>query len=271
MRAVHFWAIIVTLIAGGGELRAGIVLVTSRANLGGPGVGGNDAINWGSLGPSGTVVVPSTTQDQTFPMVSTGGKSATVESAADTLAGGGANLTVGALSGLPSVFNSQHFPITTPPLPEFDPFITYNININFSTPVSAAGADILAQATLNLQPGQGALGQFEVVALGRNSDGTMPTLGFFFFNLGDSATPTSGFYGLRSDSGPVISTIEFLIQFQSQSRFRYDAGLTVNRVDFLTPSAAPEPSTLIMGATATLLGLGSAFHRHRRMRTHSRA
>lgn len=271
-RYVRFWAIAIALMVSAGELRAGIVLVTNRSDLGGPGVGGNDSVNWGSLGPSGTVVVPSTTMDQTFSIVSTARRTMTIESAADTLAGGGANLTVGMLSGPPAVLNNQLSPITTPPLPEFDPFLIYHININFNTPVSAAGADVLAQATRNLLPGQGSLGQFEVVALGKNSDGTMPTLGFFFFDLGDSAAPTAGFYGVRSDSGPNISTLEFLIQFQSQSRFRYDAGLTVNQVDFLVPPAVsvPEPSTLITGATAAVMGLGWTFCRRRRVRAASR-
>jgi hypothetical protein len=142
---VWFWALAIALPVSVGELRAGVVLVTSRADLGGPGVGGNDSVNWGTLGPTGTTVVPSTTLDQIVSIISTIGRNVTVESVADTPLGGGANLTVGTLSSLPSISDTQHFPITTPPGPEYDPDVIYTIQINFPTPVAAAGAGVLGQ------------------------------------------------------------------------------------------------------------------------------
>jgi hypothetical protein len=265
----------IALLGFARELRAGVVLVTSRSDLGGPGVAGNDSINWSSLGPTGTVVVPTTTQDQTFSIVSGRGMIVTVESAADDSRGGGANLKVGTLAGLASVSNTQHFAIATPPSPEFDTTFDYTIKINFATPVAAAGADVLGQL------GFGTLGSlfgvFEVNAFSLDSQGHSTNIGGYstqYSNpFGAGSIPLNGFYGLRSDSGPVISSIWYEIQFPVQSRFSYDSSFALNQLDLIGPAAvsAPEPSTLIMGATAALLGLGYACHRLERTRMHARA
>jgi hypothetical protein len=257
-----------------GELRADIVLVMNRSDLGGPGVGGNDSVNWGTLGPSGTAVVPTTALDQTFSIVSTGGVSVTVESAADESGGGGANLTVGTLSGLASVSNTQHFAITTPPLPEFDSTFLYTIKINFATPVTAAGADVLGQISFG-EP-FALFGVFEVNAFSLDSQGHRATIGGYstqFSNqFGTGSLPLNGFYGLRSDSGPVISSIWYQVQFPVQSRFSYDASLALDQLGIIvrSPVSVPEPSTLIMGVTGALVGLGYTSCRRRRAMATSR-
>jgi hypothetical protein len=250
-----------------GELRADLVLVTSRSDLGGPGVGGNDSINWGTLGPSGTTVVPSTTQDQTFSIVSTKGMSVSVESVADTSLGGGANLTMGTLSGLPSISDTQHFPIMTPPGPEFDYTFNYTIEINFATPVAAVGADVLEQ--LSYGEPFALFGLFEVAAFSLDSQGHRTTIGGYSTEFLANSVPLSGFYGLRSNSGPVISSIWYELQFPVQSRFSYDASFALNQLDFIAaaPVTVPEPSTLIMGITGALLGLGYSSCRRRRPRS----
>jgi hypothetical protein len=257
---VWFWAIANALMAGAGELRAGVVLVTSRSDLGGPGVGGNDSVNWGTLGPSGMTVVPSTTEDQTFSIVSTGGRSVSVESAADDLRGGGANLTVGTLVGRSSLSDGQHFAITTPPLPEFDTDSLYTIRINFATPVAAAGADVLGQ--LSFGEPFSLFGVFQVNAFSTDAQGHTANIGGYstqFSNpFGTGSVPLSGFYGLRSDAGPVISSIWYQMEFPVQSRFSYDSSFALNQLDIIVPATGPvrEPSTLIMGVSAAFLGLG---------------
>jgi hypothetical protein len=218
-------------------------------------VSGNDSVNWGSLGPSGTAVLPGTPSNQTFSIRSTDGRSLSVASSAGILpGGGGANLTVAALAGLPSLLNTQHFAIATPPLPEFDVFDQYNLQINFNTAVAAAGADVLAQAS---SPGMPAI--FEVVAF----DSTTANIGQYSGFLGDSTSPTSGFFGLRSDSGARIASILFQIQFEVQSRFSSNASLEIDQLDFIAAPAAsvPEPSALLMSAIAVLLGLVYAVYR----------
>jgi hypothetical protein len=264
-------SVTVLLTAAATPLRAGIIAVNSRAEL-----GGDDFIDWGQLGPTGTEVLApfrSTSSEPYTPFPPPTGLVATddgmtVEASARALlpAISGTptvDLTVDALHGFSSIsmgppnlglFTTSSSGVTA----------SLSVLLQFDQPIFGMGADISAfTGPVGLDGGP-----LQIIA--RDAS-------FVFLGNVVVAAPSGfdGFLGLKTDSlTPDIAWVEIITSdVMRPTATPFTTRLEVNRIDLLTGAstvAVPEPMSIalfILGGASLALGRRRRFVAETQART----
>jgi hypothetical protein len=245
-------AALALVLAAPAPARADFIFISSRSAL-----GGNDSINWGTLGPTGTVVTqynPSLLPPGSFDPFSVQSSGGLNVSAHLNDPGGSypgyTQATIGALSGSPSLQASGLDPSSTVATDVY-------VSLTFSQPVVGFGADMHFDSFT-------ADGFIVVRLYDVNGNQFSP---YYNTPLTYPYTSFTGFIGLLNNAGtPVISRAD--IEFIAQP---YYAGSNVlnaaiNQVDLVTgapPSPAPEPATLVLLSIGGVAFAGYGWRRAR--------
>jgi MYXO-CTERM domain-containing protein len=222
--ALGVWAAAVT------PAQAGLVLVTSRAGL-----GGNDTIDWGQLGATG----------------------ATVPSPSNALSVGGLTFQVSQPGG-----NFERRDQGNGWNGNFAPgdhiLWTENFNTGGGGPMTLRGPGVSAIGTQIMADFFGAfVARISAFDSGGNSLGSFTEAG----NSSSAANNSAIFIGVRSDSTPIA---RILLSLDSAVSSPNDFAINTVSLDSRQVAATPEPPTIIGGALGALIGLGYAWRRRRR-------
>ncbi len=214
-----------------------ITLVTERSTL-----GGNDQVNWSSLGPAN----PFNFLPNSFSATSQGGLGLRVD-----IPSAGANFTPPLVfqtlpppRGIPTNFASGDFLLFTGFMPTTFPAIGNPgpLSISFNTPVSGAGTQIAVDDTEQFTAFISAFDQTNTLL------GTFQTAGTSSTTLDNSAV----FFGVRSDTAN-ISRLVFSTSVP-------DRALAINTVSLVAESV-PEPTSALGVLAFGTLGAGLALKR----------
>jgi hypothetical protein len=218
------------MLAVAAPVRAGLVFVSSYAEL-----GGNDSVEWGQFGPPGTTLQPPVSA------TSAGGLSVGVDAFLINLEGlfsfdpgivvtGSQQQNVYALL---TGYSDGGSPFTPPYR------VAVGYVLTFDQPLSGAGADFVFHSALG-SPG---LLRVDVYS----TDGAALGMQGFAVSGGEALTGVEIFVGFRSDAADIGSAV---IQFiESSASPRHDDLLFMNRLDLVTsqaPNPVPAPSGLVL-------------------------
>ncbi len=220
-------AALMSLACFGGESKAGLIQVFGRSQL-----GGNDRIDWGSLGSNGDPL------SNPCQVLSEGGLGVSVSK--PTSSGDFQLLVQGAPGGWGGNFSPGDTVLWTNTYPNPAPCA---ITLAFDGPVSGVGMNIQQANALATFTGEMAAFDSTGTFLG-----SVSATGASNANGDGSAV----FLGLASTE----ANIQRVVFYLTAAPFNYIGSYGVNDVSLLRPMAVPEPATLASAASACLILLG---------------